>query len=190
MGVEIDICNVSGADSTLSTPYAMAQPLSIGLNMQSGGDVAHDAPALVAHHASIAFWIGDNGARFQNGILFKSTALVGTDGTTPTQFGNAIGLAMGHKISWYLPSGGEGGVISSVQTSGASVGFFFDNGRAYLRDEALMLPLVGALAGLPATGLTSLLLMVNNSAGANGVQVSLGAPDSGGTGYRALRVAN
>ena len=189
MGVEIDVANVSGVDATLSTPYLLTYPLSIGLNMQSGADVADDTPALVAHHASIAFWIGDNGARFQNGILFKSTALVGTDGTD-AGFGNAIGLAKGHKISWYLPSGGEGGVISSIQTSGASLGFFFDNGQAYLRDEALGLPLVGALAGSPATGLTSLLLRVNNNAGANAVQVSLGAPDSGGTGYRALRVAN
>jgi len=190
MGIEIDIANVSGVAATECSPYALTYPFSVGLNMQSGADVAHDSPALVSTHASMAFYVGDNGARFQNGLMFKSTALVGTDGAG-TGFGNAIGMAAGHKISWYLPgSGGEGSAITSVQTTGGVLDLFFDNGTAYFRDAALGTPQVGALAGVPASGATAMALRVNNNAGSSVVQVLLGPPDSGGTGFRILRVPN
>ena len=39
-------------------------------------------------------------------------------------------------------------------------------------------------------GNTAMLVLVNNNAGVSYTKVSLGAPDSAGSGYRTLRVAN
>jgi len=191
MGIEIDVCNVSAADAVRGTPYtSFSQPASIGLNLQSGGQVHSETPPLVAKAATVAMWIGDNDARFQTGILFRSTALVGTDGTG-TGTAPALGLAAGHTLQWYMPGGGNGAFITSVQTTGSPVQLIFDNGHGYLRDGTLSLPLLGVLTGDPPTvGNTSLLLRVNNNAGSSYVPVILGAPDSGGSGYRTLRVAN
>jgi hypothetical protein len=189
-GIEIDIANVSGVAATECSPYTLTYPFSVGLSMQSGADVAHDSPALTASHASMAFYVGDNGARFQNGLMFKSTALVGTDGAG-AGFGNAIGMAAGHKISWYLPTGGgEGSAITSIQTTGASLDLFFDNDIAYFREAALGTLQIGARAGSPALGETVLLLRVHNTAGTTAVAVTLGPPDSAGSGFRTLRVPN
>jgi hypothetical protein len=119
--------------------------------------------------------------------LFKSTALVGTDGLG-TGVATAISLATGHLIGWTLPGGGGGPAILSLQTSGAPVSLYFDNGSAYLFGGAGAL--LGANAAAPAPGATSMFLRVNSNGGVSTVPVSLGAADSGGAGYRVLRVAN
>jgi len=93
-------------------------------------------------------------------------------------------------IEWVKPDNTAGPAILSQQTSGASVQLIFDNGAGYLRDGTLGLPLMGVLTGALSSGATSMLLRVNNNAGSSYVPVLIGGPDTGGTGYRMLRVPN
>jgi hypothetical protein len=131
MGVEINAANVSGVDASPSSPYGLVNPVTMGINLQSGGDAAAGVPSIVPKHASIGIYIGDNGARFQNGILFKATALVGTDGTGSGR-GSAIRLATNHAIEWTKPDNTLGPTIVSNQTTGTAPVLAFENGALRL----------------------------------------------------------
>jgi hypothetical protein len=131
-GIEVDVCNVSATDAVQGSPYInFPQPTSIGINLQSGGQVHSESPPLVAKAASVGIWVGDNDARFQTGIIFKNTALVGTDGTG-TGTAQAVTMATGHQIQWYMPSGALGPSIGSQQTTGTPGQIVFENSRVHI----------------------------------------------------------
>jgi hypothetical protein len=143
-GIEIDVANVSGTDSYQSTPYGITSPFSIGLNLASGGGVS--AYGMTAQAASVALVIMDNEARFQTGIMFRSTALVGTNGLGDSSVGHAISLATNHAITWTKPDNTPGPMIISNQTTGTAPQLHFENGT--LRLSAGNLNLDGGGLGL------------------------------------------
>jgi len=97
-GVEIDIVNYD--TPAVLTPYAMfPSGLTAALWLGSGGEVYEDVT-----NASVAIGILDNGADFDKGIVFKATALAGTDGSG-TGTATAIEMARGHQIVWRDGSG-------------------------------------------------------------------------------------
>lgn len=189
-GVEIEVANISGVDSTTATPYSFVTSGTWGLFVASGAEVQSDIPAFTAKTATAAVVINNNGARFNSGIIFAHDALVGTDGAG-TGTANAINLAAGHVIQWWQNSSTAGGYIYSPQTSGPSTGIRFEDNRMGVYSSAVLGVPVAAFANTPpAAGATTFELLVSNNAGVNIVGVTLGAPDSGGAGFRALIVPN
>ena len=134
-------------------------------------------------------WVCNNGGRFQTGLMFHATGMVGTDGTAATSgTGQAIGMAKGHAIQWFKPDGTHGPKIYSQQVTNPPVDLAFSDGLASFNDAAL--PLLGVQSGNPASGNTAMLVLTNGSGGIRYDRVSIGAPDSGGAGFRVLRVPN
>jgi hypothetical protein len=180
---------MSGVDAVAGGPYLnFPQPTSIGLNLQSGGQISSSGD--VAKHATVGIWLGDNDARFQTGMIFKHTGLVGTDGAG-TGTATAIAFAQGHTVQWFQPNNVPGSRIFSQQTANSPLDLVFGNGLAYLQDSNGSLPLLGVQGGRPAAGNTAMLVLVGGASGSvSYAPVSVGAPDSAGSGYRTLRVAN
>jgi len=190
MGLEIDIVNLTGADAGVCTPYGeYPNPVSIAINMASGGGAAEYEPDLSSKAASIGLWVVNNGARYQTGILFRDNALVGTDGLG-TGIGRAIGLGAGHALQWYQPGGALGPKIYSQQVVNPPVDLAFGDGLATFNDAATTTPLLGVQSGYPALDETAMLVLINRTAGVTYARVSIGAADSGGSGFRMLRVPN
>jgi hypothetical protein len=188
-GVEIEIANVSGADSPYSTPYSFAPAGTYCALIGSGAGVSTDTPALTAYSATAAICINANESDFITGISFQNNAIAGTNGSDGNT-GNAIALATGHVIQWWQNAEDPGGYIYSAQTTGQSGGIVFqsDGTRFQYGTSPGLVALIGNTA--PAAAGTVLHLLVSNNAGVNLVTVSLGEPDSGGTGFRALIVPN
>lgn len=190
-GVEIEVANVSGGDSAYGTPYSFAPAGTYGALIGSGAGVAIDTPALTAHYATAAILVSDNaGSGFNSGIIFQSGSIRGTTGADGNT-GTAISLATGHVISWMQNASTGGGYIYSAQSSGQTAGLVFRNDGLHFESAAILGMSAAVIANTPPTaGATVFELLVNNNIGVNIVPVTLGAPDSGGTGYRALRVPN
>lgn len=189
-GVEIEVANVSGVDSQTATPYSFVPSPTWGLFIGSGAGVQEDTPALTAHTATAALVINANISNFQSGIIFAHDSLAGTVGDG-TGTANAINLATGHVVQWWQNSTTAGGYIYSAQTSGPSTGIRFENARVEIDSDSVLGSPVAAFANTPpAPGTTTFELLVSNTAGVTFVGVTLGDPDSGGTGKRALVVPN
>ena len=121
-GIEIDVVN-QGSGVTVH-PYTIA-PLGMtnGLWLASGGEVAGANPA------SIGLGIINNGASFDKGILFQNNAITGTNGVTGT--GTAIGMAKGHLLTWYNPTGAPASYIySDASSSTMGAGLLLTDGSA------------------------------------------------------------
>ena len=187
-GIEVEVANVSGVNSLFASPYTLPTPMTVGISLGSGAEVGSDTPPLTANTAGVAIYIGNNGSSFNRGIIFTKDGLTGTDGSG-TGTGLAIHLATGHVISWQMPSDTPGPGIFSEQTTGTPAQLVFDNNVVYFREGTI--PLLGA-STLALTGIaqTSVQMNVWSNAGVNDANVSLGAADSGGAGYRVLRVPN
>jgi hypothetical protein len=188
-GLEVEIANVSGVDAAPPTPYGLPAPVSVGIQIASGAGVSLDTPALTAKIASAAIFICPNESYFRTGIVFAADAIAGVDGFgTGGTAGPAISLAVGQGIQWYEPSGAQGPTIVSTQTTGTPLGILFSNTGMFIgQASAEYLALVTATLSL---GQTVMQLRVYNTAGITNAPVTLGAPDSGGAGYRVLRVPN
>jgi hypothetical protein len=184
---EMDIVNVSGAPAADNNPYLMApEKSSINLWLASGGQ----APG--ARDASLALGIQNNGAGYKTGIMFAHNAIAGTDGITAGQTGTAIQFAKGHTISWTC---NVSNTVSQTATitclindpAKSTAVQFNDNGFQVTTPARVQF---GVSYGAPTPGTTPLGLLVSNNAGINFVPVTLGAPNSGGAGFRALVVPN
>jgi hypothetical protein len=189
-GVEIEVANVSGIDGPYPTPQSAAATASYGLVVASGAGVNEDTPPLTAKVASGGIFISGNPARFQVGILFGGSAIQGTDGLGTGQ-GTAMLMAPGHAVAWTLPDNTPGPLIVSKQTTGVPVNIAFDNNFiGFLSTSSVHELMIIDSTALGVIGQTSISLLVFNNAGANLAPVTIGAVDSGGAGYRALRVPN
>lgn len=188
-GAEIEIMNVTGADSDQTTPYAQitnSSPMTGGIWLGSGGD----APVygLTAYAASVGIGLINNGGgTFKTGLSFGATAIAGTNGNDSKQ-GEAIALAKGHVIRWYSPGGGNAATIYSERTGASPISLIFSDGDVSLWDGNTAV--LGVETGSPAPGTTAMLLLVNNNSGLELANVALGPVDSGGAGTRALVVPN
>lgn len=186
LGAEIDIVNLSGS-TVPNNPYTLLTQLSTcSLWLASGGA----APGAI--DASFALGIGNNGAKYKSGIIFGATSITGNDGITAGQNGVAIQMAKGHSINWSSNvSGtvsGTGSITCVVNNPALATTLqFADTGLLVSSAARLQF---AVLPSDPAANGTAVSISVNNNAGLNFVNVSLGAADSGGTGYRALRVPN
>ncbi|WP_258180020.1 hypothetical protein [Burkholderia multivorans] len=78
------------------------------------------------YDASSAIQIESNPVKFQSGIVFGATSLVGSDGVTGTA--TALSLAKGHEIQWYYPGGFAGpSIVSTVSNGSFNTGLNFTN---------------------------------------------------------------
>lgn len=135
-GVEININNFGNTGR--HTPYAMfPSGLTPALWLASGGN--HSG----VQTASLALGIIDNGARFDKGIVFRATALDGTDGTG-TGSAVAIEMARGHQIRWVQSDGttraqvdSERLDITEVRLIGPGGGgtLYVSNGKLFFRND-------------------------------------------------------
>lgn len=201
-GIEVNITNFAGAPVALSPYEVFNAGGTNALWVASGGGVGRGSPPYQAYNpatgvsdittafaSSCAIAIVNNGAPHNIGILFDATAIVGTDGVTGG--GTAIALARGHVIEWFTPSGHQAGTITSTASSSTPAPIsmqFNDAGLTFLNTS--LQGLFGINPVPPAPGGTSIVLLVNNNAGIFEQPVTLGAADSGGTGFRALVVPN
>ncbi|WP_258167476.1 hypothetical protein [Burkholderia multivorans] len=78
------------------------------------------------YDASSAIQIENNPVKFQSGIVFGATSLVGADGINGTA--TAISLAKGHEIQWYYQGGFAGpSIVSTVSNGTFNTGLNFTN---------------------------------------------------------------
>lgn len=163
-GVEIDVSNKGSVGVCYPNAIIPAgESLTNALWLTAGGNYGSEAAC------SLALGILNNGAQFDKGIIFSSTSLANTTGE-----GIAIGLAQGHALVWYNGSNQKTARIRSDAT-GNSMGMVFYNGGVAFTN----------LAG-------SNIFNITDSGGVyvNGAGIELGAPDSGGPGYRMMRIVN
>jgi hypothetical protein len=105
-----------GADAT-RTSYSKINGV-FGAFFAGGGDNAYGGSS--ANPSNTAIVIGKNSNTWNNGILFDSDSITGTDGSTGT--GTAIRMAKGHILRWDGPSSITGSeIFSSVATNGKNV---------------------------------------------------------------------
>lgn len=183
--IEVDGVGLNSATAP-GNPYAVGQAAgTYGLWVASGGGVT----GAFDSNSGLSFI--NNNAKWMTGITFGAASITGSDGTVLGGFwGEAIAAAYGHVYRWYQPNGTMGPFIGSQATTLGKVGLIFtdvgpeffnqDTNRTYFR----LLPTD------PASNVTSMQLQVNNSGGVSLQTVTLGAADSGGAGFRALRVPN
>lgn len=140
-GGEIDIINVGSVVQV--APNAMFPVgATSALRLASGGGVAG------ATTASSALEILDNTKKFAKGIVFKQTALTGTDGLDGDT-GTAIAIAMGKGmgLQWYNNAGSQTAhIYSTCHSTGVATGILFaetafnvvgtSDGRSLLQVEA------------------------------------------------------
>lgn len=91
--------------------------------------------------------------------------------STPRYTFGATGVTDFAALEWSRSSGANNGVRTVVNVGGSDV-------------------VLQALKEAPASGNTAMILLVNNGTTTTAVQVSVGAADSGGVGFRMLRVPN
>lgn len=183
-GIEVDVMSYGG-HLTPSTPYAHFVPYGgFGISISSG------AGQSGANDATVALAVQNNGAKWLTGIKFDDNAISGADGTSTSGSGEAIALARGHQINFYNEAGVVAASVQSTQTSAVgATNLTFTNVGLSFADTTTDVFGVGTTA--PAFGLTNLSILINNTAsGVTYQQVFLGAPDSGGTGNRAIVVPN
>lgn len=183
-GVEIDIVNLRGTAPTVN-PYApFASGATYGLFSASGGGVSSGL-----YDATLGILVANNNAAFHTGIMVGATAITGTNGVTGT--GEAVSLARGHMVQWHVTGGAVAGNIvslASLTTPAAATIAFTDTGLSIENSSGTALASLATAS--PAASGTAMMLLVNNNAGVNAVAVTLGATNSGGTGYRSLIVPN
>lgn len=189
-GAEIDVANLTSVDSAYATPYSFVSGGTWALSLGSGAGADTTTPAFTPKTATAAMIVVSQPSNFNTGIIFAHDSLAGCNGDG-TSTANAISLAAGHVIQWWQNSTTGGGYIHSMQTTGPSAGIRFENDRIGLYSTSVLSGPFAAFANTPpATGGTTFELLVNNSSGVTLVGVTLGATDSGGTGFRTLRVPN
>lgn len=125
VGVEIDTANFGSVTTT--TPYAQDPGQTIGLQLANGAEF------LTAKTATLAINIQNNGAKYNAGINFGATALVGTDGTG-SGTAVAIQFARGHGMKWFNAAGGQTTQIfgTSSDTNSSATVVFDDNTTSIL----------------------------------------------------------
>ncbi|MFJ1253428.1 hypothetical protein [Cupriavidus sp. CuC1] len=122
-GVEIDIANFGSL--VTQTPLS---PNNTGIS--EGFRIASGAGAAGAVKASAAMTIINNGANFDKGIIFQSTALDTTSGE-----GKAIELFKAHGIVWYS-SGGSVVARMRSDAQNAALGIVFTDSNVLLQTMA------------------------------------------------------
>lgn len=183
--IEVDGVGLNG-DSFVGTPYAPGQPGgTYGVWVASGGGVAG------AGTSTIGMAFINNLSTWNTGICFSRDSITGSNGTVAGGFwGEAIAAAYGHVYRWYQPDGTMGPFIGSQATTLGKTGLIFTDVGLELFQQDTNRTYVRFLPADPVAGFTSMQLQVNNSGGVSLQTVTLGAADSGGSGFRALRVPN
>jgi hypothetical protein len=172
--LEAQIVNL-GAAGPAMTPYTALASQPVGLVVASGGAAAAEGLAPAVASAYVVLGEDSAGARAGVGIIFGAKSLQGTDGAG-TGTGIALALAQGHLIGWYGASGAPGPYITSDQANLVIGG-----------PTALAMQVTLA----PAASATALAILCNSvTSGVQFVRVSMGAANSGGTGFRTLIVPN
>lgn len=126
-GFEIAAKNKSSSDLKY-TPYLSTTGVFGGRIVAGGDDLFGGSPTNPSNSALI---IIENTHTWNNGIVFRQTALTGTDGTAlNTGRGDAILMARNHQISWYAPDGNPAvNLLSTITDSTKKVeARFTDNG--------------------------------------------------------------
>lgn len=136
---ELEVVNYGPAIAT--DPYNVVVPGStICLVLGSG------AEHVGKNDATAALYILNNLAAFETGIVFGATAITGANGVTGE--GEAIGMALGHRLNWHFTGGGIGAGITSLVTVAASSARikFTDTGLQYSVNGVLnlFLPVVAS----------------------------------------------
>jgi hypothetical protein len=111
-GLEIDTMNFTSS-TPVTDPYAQANDQTIGIQLASGGGFPG---TLYGTTAGINFQ--NNNAKFDIGVVFGSTSLTGSDGTSGT--GIALALAKGHSFQWYGPGSVKTSSIAAYGTTTAA----------------------------------------------------------------------
>ncbi len=184
-GMELDMLAYGGHLSPASPYIHFASWGTIGISLASGA-----GQASIANDATVALAIQNNTAKWLTGIKFDDNAITGADGTGTGGEGEAIALARGHVIQWYVPTGpgAKGPFITSLQVAATLVGITFQDSSVQFSSAGI--PTFGIANASPGAAGTVLSVLVNNNGGVNAAVVSLGAADSGGAGFRVMRVPN
>ncbi|WP_157064178.1 hypothetical protein [Methylobacterium tarhaniae] len=122
-GLEVAAKN-KGNDYT-SNPYRLTYGV-YGVWLAAGGDDAYGGKP--ANPSNAALVVLKNKHTWNAGIIIGSDAITGTDGRVGTA--NALRMAKGHAVAWYVPDGRLGAAIRSDVTDAAgSVLQIFSNDR-------------------------------------------------------------
>lgn len=182
-GLEVDIYAYGGREAP-PTPYAVGV-----LYGGYGISIACGAGQTNATDATAGLTFINNGAKFINGIAFDANSLTGADGTVAGGAeATAISLGYGQGIQWFQPNNLAGPRIVSSQTNQGPTSLSFSDSGMSWQANATTLFIVHNTS--PASGFTNLGIIANNSLGVSLQTVSLGAADSGGTGFRCLTLPN
>ena len=133
VGLELDVCNVSGASFVGVNPYSMGEGgTTAGAWIGVGGETVQSGIPSTSY-VSVALGIitsapSDPYSKFAKGIVFHAAAIEGTDGVTGT--GIAIEMAKGHEITWKYSGGVNawgGKIRSDVGIAHNHTRLVFDN---------------------------------------------------------------
>jgi hypothetical protein len=102
-GIEVDVASTGTApDVNPYTTQGMVSGVSAGLWVMAGGE-AHLAGASLTPN-SLGMYLGNNGTRWNKGLVFATNALTRTDDADDATAATAIQLARGHEIRWAYSS--------------------------------------------------------------------------------------
>ncbi len=134
-GMEISAKN-KGTDLT-DDPYDRNNGV-FGLWLAAGGSTLFGGAAANPSNSAIRIVNHSGQPGWNAGIVFESTALTGSDGTT-TNEGIAIAMARGHRVRWYYAGSLEGASIESrVDAAGSLTRMVFeDKGTRLLNDDGV-----------------------------------------------------
>lgn len=183
--IEVDGVGLNGG-SFIGTPYAPGQPAgTYGVWVASGGGVTGAGTSTIG----VAFI--NNLSTWNTGICFGKDSITGSDGTVGGgTFSEAISAAYGHAYRWYQPDNSQGPFISSLATTLGRMGLIFADAGVQIFHQDTTRTYLRVPKADPGAAATCLQLLVSNAAGVNLVAVTLGAADSGGSGFKTLRVPN
>lgn len=146
------------------------------------GSTSVDRDLIIKHEVTstspssrLAFYIGPTGSETLLGY-WQDNGILNLQNHNMTAVGN-VQLQTGGAGSFDAQGGTLVNTTNVQSNTTAFVIYANSNSQMQLQDA-------------PSSNSTSMLLRVNNNGGVNVAQVSLGAADSGGTGFRCLRVAN
>lgn len=133
-GMECHVVNRTGSNGSVTPYFGSAPNQTIGLQITSGcgfTGAQMGSPTPSNASAGLVFTTGygaDTDKAFLAGIVFQGTSLDGTNGNDSGN-GQAIMMAKGHRITWYVPGNTPGPFISSsIATASNSTNILFTDG--------------------------------------------------------------
>lgn len=192
-------------DLTLETTMANAIVFSTAQtprwNISSSGhllastDNAYDIGASGANRPRNLYLAGVIYTPSINGpVLLPPANGVGDIGSSTLRFNNIYAYGDIVTSNGIVNAGNRLVTFYGIDFTGSSISYTLSgtlvNGYLTLRDNTNVFTLVQWKGGAPAEGNTSMLLLTTRGGVTSVQQVSLGGADSGGAGYRVLRVPN